>query len=409
MIYSAPCHERGAKKLKMEDFMNTIEKKSAGQSAAQECGIEVVPAVADGAVKVSVIMPIYNADRFLALAIGSVLKQTLKEIEVICVDDGSTDKSLNIIREMQKADERIRIVTETNAGPALARNNGIRRARGEFIAFLDADDFFEPTLLERLYLEATKCDLDITLAEYDIYNTRKEVFEKVIPSEHEDIYKPGEVTSKSEHPDHIFLSTNGAAWNKLFRRSFVTDKNLQFLPDVKLYEDVYFVVCALSLAQRIGKVSGILIHHRLHSEQSRARTFRKYYSQVPMIYAKIKEFLMQHGMYAPLSSSFLNMTASRCYKIFSLLSAGEQEKFWNLLNAEYADALDWVEKGTEDFEDVDVFDFVANVEMYDYDQYKKRCAKGLSLRLDRIAPMQKAVSTKKKARTLIGKVFTKKK
>lgn len=363
----------------------------------------VIPAVADEKVKVSVIMPIYNADAFLSHSIESVLSQTLKDIEVICVDDGSTDNSLKIIKEKQVADERIRIVTETNAGPALARNNGMRRARGEYVIFLDADDFFEPTLLESLYNEGVKGDLDIVIADYDIYNIRKETFEKVVPSEHEDIFEEGRVTSKSEFPDHIFLSTNGAAWNKLFKRSFITDKNLQFLTDVKLYEDVYFVVTSLSLAERIGKVFEVLLHHRVYSEQSRAKVFHKHFSQVPLVYVRIKEFLMQHGMYAPLSSSFLNLTASRCYKMFSLIGSDDKAHFWNALHNEYAEQLGWHGKNASDFESVEAFDFVVNVEMYDYRQYKKRLSKGLYLELDRVAPMQKSASKRKKIRAFFSR------
>ena len=108
-----------------------------------------------GEIKLSVIIPVYNAC-----------------VDILCIDDGSTDCSLKIVREYQQRDHRIRIVTETNAGPALARNNGLKRARGEYVAFLDADDFFEPTLLERLYERAKLDDLDIVIAKYDIYNCK---------------------------------------------------------------------------------------------------------------------------------------------------------------------------------------------------------------------------------------------
>ena len=139
-------------------------------------------------VKVSVIMPIYNAYDYLRPAIESVLDQTLTEIELICIDDGSTDNSYELIKEYQQKDERVRIVTETNAGPSLARNNGIKRARGEYIAFLDADDFFEPTLLEKLYTAAVEKDLDIAITEYDIYNSHKATFENAQLAEYEDIF-----------------------------------------------------------------------------------------------------------------------------------------------------------------------------------------------------------------------------
>lgn len=388
--------------------MNTVENNSAGQSTVNTDGIEVIPAVKDGEVKVSVIIPIFNEGAFLSQTLERVTNQTLREIEIICVDDGSTDDSLEILKKYQKRDERVRIVTETNAGPGLARNNGLRRARGEFIAFLDADDIIEPTLLEELYKLSVKDELDMAIVNYDVYNITSDSFEKVAPCEHADIYEEGKVTSKSEHPDHIFLSTNGAAWNKLFRTSFVLDKKLQFLPDVKLYEDVYFVITALSLAERIGKVFKTLIHHRVYSEQLRAKNFRTYYYQIPVIYLQIKEFLTQHGMYSPLSYSFRNLTASRCYKIFNLLDAESKEALWNLLYSEQAEKLDWVGLSAEDFESRDVFEFVAHVEMYDYKQYERRRERGLELPLDRIATLQMSRSTRKKARTFMGKIFRKK-
>ena len=347
-------------------------------------------------IKVSVIMPIYNAYDYLRPAIDSVLDQTLKEIELICIDDGSTDSSFELIKEYQQQDERVRIVTETNAGPALARNNGIKRARGEYLAFLDADDFFEPSLLENLYLVAKEKDLDIAIADYDIYNSRKATFENAQPSEHESIFDGGAVTSKSLCPDKIFLSTNGAAWNKLFRRSFVIDKQLLFLRDVKMYEDVYFVVSALSLAERIGKISEVLIHHRIYTDQARAKMFRKHYSQALVAYLAMKEFLRQNGMFSPLSTSFLNLTASRCYRIYNVLGSDAKEHFWNMLHSEYAEALGWQGRAAEDFEEADVCEFVASVILYAHKQYKKRIAKGHRLDLDRLTSTFKNNKIKKK-------------
>ena len=107
-------------------------------------------------------------------------------------------------------------------------------------------------------------DTTIAISGYDIFNMRQSSFRKAATEEHEDIFEEGRVTSKNEHPDYIFSSTNGSAWNKLFRRSFILDKELRFLPDVKMYEDVYFVVTALSLAERIEKIPAVLMHHRVH-------------------------------------------------------------------------------------------------------------------------------------------------
>ncbi len=332
-------------------------------------------------IKVSVIMPIYNAYNYLCPALDSVLDQTLEEIEVICVDDGSTDHSLEILKEYQERDSRIRIVTETNAGPGLARNNGIRRARGEYLAFLDADDFFEPTLLETLYGIAKRDDLDIAITRYDLYNTKSARFETTAHADHSDIYSSGKVTSKSEYPDQILSSTVGSAWNKLFRREFVINMGLVFLPEVRMYEDVYFVTTALALAERVGKTGEVLMHHRVHSEQSRARMFRKYHTQIPLVYLKIKEFLVSHGMYAPLSQSFLNLSADRCHKAFNILNNDSKEHYWNLLHSVYLDQLGWVDRRADEFDSDEVCEFVASVQAYEYEEYKRMIEKGKRIRV----------------------------
>ena len=356
-------------------------------------------------IKVSVVMPIYNAYDYLRPALDSILTQTLSEFEIICVDDGSTDPSLEMLKEYQSRDERIRIITETNAGPALARNNGMRRARGEYVAFLDADDFLEPTFLEKLYTIAKRDDLDIAISEYDVYNTKKARFEKAAAEDSSYIFVPDAVTSKSEHPDCIFSSTVSSAWNKLFRREFLEEKNLSFLIDVRMFEDVYFVLTALSLAERVGKTFEVLMHHRIHSEQARAKMFGKYYSHIPRVYEKVKEFLMQHGMYAPLCVSYLNYSATRCYKLFNLLSHDSKESFWNLLNSQYAKKLGFADENLLDIADAPARAFIANVVRYDYEQYKRRCMKGKE---EAVIKVSGEKTTKNGRGSFIKKLFSKK-
>lgn len=323
-------------------------------------------------IKISVIMPIYNAYDYLRPAMDSVLDQTLRDIEIICVDDGSTDHSLDIIKEYQKQDQRIRILTETNAGPAVARNAGLKRARGEYVAFLDADDFFETDMLERMFEQAKRDDLDIVIAKYDIYNSKKARFRENIESEYAVIYDGGVVTSKNEHPDCILQSTSGFAWNKLFKRSFLLEKGISFLTEVRMFEDVYFTVTSLAFAERVGKLQSVLMHHRVYSEQTRARMYKKYFSQVPEVYLKIKEFLMKGGMYQPLSTGFLNLSASRCYHIYKLLPSDERENFWQLLHDGYTEKLGWADHKAEELEKDEIREFFANVQIYSHKQYLRR-------------------------------------
>ncbi len=355
-------------------------------------------------IKVTVIMPVYNEESYLAVALDSVLTQTLSDIELICIDDGSTDSSLEILKEYHGKDERVRILTENNAGPALARNNGIRRARGEFLAFLDADDFYEPTFLEKLYELAKSESLDIAIARYDFYNSSQSKFEATSGADYSRIYEPGKVTSKSEHPDKILASSISSAWNKLYNKSFVVDNGLSFLTGVRIYEDVYFAVNSMALAQRIGKVHEVLMHHRIHSEQSRAKMFDRYYSQVPDVYLKIQEFLMQHGMYAPLSRAYLNLTVSRCSKIFELLSDENREKFWTMLHEEYAKLFGWLDKDRSEFETDGNAEFALLVQLYTYREYVTGIKKGKKL-----GKNPEIVKHKNKLKGFFAKLFCRKK
>ena len=156
-------------------FMTDTNVENLNNAAAPEIEVSVAESL-NAEVKISVIVPIYNACKHLRPALDSILTQTFKEIEIICVDDGSTDTSLDMLKIYQKMDNRIRIITETNAGPGHARNNGLKRARGKYVAFLDADDFFEPEMLEKLYNLAEENDLDIAITRYDIYDNKKGKF-----------------------------------------------------------------------------------------------------------------------------------------------------------------------------------------------------------------------------------------
>ena len=330
-------------------------------------------------IRVSVIVPIYNAYDYLGVALDSILGQTLKEIEVICIDDGSTDRSLDIIKKYHEADSRVRVVTENNAGVSTARNKGIVRARGEYIIFLDADDFYESDLLEKLYDLAKKENLDIALSKFDIYNSKTGKFSASVDEKHVDIYAHGAVVSKNEFPDYIFESATGYVWNKLFRTELIREKELAFAPELYIFEDVHFVCAALSYADRIAKIDEVLIHHRVYSDQSRAKLFKKYYNKVPDVYLKIKEFLMHNGTYIPLSLSYLNLSASRCYKIYNLLSGDAKGDFWNLLHSGRADSFGWYKHAASDFESSEVYDFVANVGLYTHEQYESRKKRGKTL------------------------------
>ena len=323
------------------------------------------------ACKISVVMPVYNADDYITQAIETVLSQTLSEFELICVDDGSTDKSVEIIKSFIKKDDRVKLIEMSHIGVSTARNKGLLKSQGEYIIFVDADDFYEETLLEKLYSKAKSDNLDVVATDFDLYDNKRARYIKSPEEEHGNIYAHGAVASKNEFPDFILQSTTGYVWNKLFRSAFIKEKEILFAPELYVFEDVYFVCCALSLADRVSRVHETLVHHRIYQLQHRAKIFRKHFDQVPVVYLRVKEFLMRHGMYIPLSKSFLNFSASRCYKIFNLVPLDKKDDFWNLLHRGYADSLGWYRHEAHDFEHREIYDFVANIGLYTYEQYER--------------------------------------
>lgn len=122
--------------------------------------------------KVSIIIPVYNAEKYLGKCLESLLSQTLQEMEIICVDDGSSDGSPEILKRFQERDGRVRILTQENQYAGAARNNGMKEAQGEYLLFLDADDFFENTLLEKVYNQGKKMEADIVLFGAKQYNDK---------------------------------------------------------------------------------------------------------------------------------------------------------------------------------------------------------------------------------------------
>ena len=332
-------------------------------------------------VKISVIMPVYNAYNYLRAAIDGVLSQTLSDLELICVDDGSTDRSIDILREYMQLDSRVRVLTENNAGPSWARNKGLSRARGSYVIFLDADDLYEPELLERLYNLAERDDLDIAITDFDIYNMKRNSYERKIPADREDLFAEGKVISKTDYPDHIFQCTENYVWNKLFRTSFLRSRELCFNQDLRVFEDVYFVTTSVALADRIGKNFDVLIHHRIYPEQSRTKLFRKYYMQVPDLYLGIKEVLMHHGVYLPLQRSYLTLSASRCYKVYNVLWWVAKAEMWEKLHeGGYAERLGWEALLTDEIEDEEAQVFASSALVNTHKKEIKRFRRDFSLK-----------------------------
>ena len=127
--------------------------------------------------KISIIIPAYNVEKYLSQCLDSILAQTFKDFECICVNDGSTDNTLTILREYANKDNRIKIINQKNSGSSVSRNNGIKQALGQYISFIDADDWVTENYLEILYNKIIETDADIVRASYKFYHQKDNVYE----------------------------------------------------------------------------------------------------------------------------------------------------------------------------------------------------------------------------------------
>ncbi|MST56359.1 glycosyltransferase [Pyramidobacter sp. SM-530-WT-4B] len=211
--------------------------------------------------QVSVVIPVYNADAYLEQCLGSIVSQTLKEIEIICVDDGSTDRSYGILQRFAEQDDRIVLLQQKNQYAGVARNAGLKAARGEYVIFLDADDFFDCTMLEKMHSQAVFHNADITVCGAQNYDA---VNGKITPAPHRFrslLVKGMEVFSKRDIPDEIMNITSPASWNKLYRRKFLLEEGLEFQP-LHNTNDCFLTEVAMCVAKRIAYVDEPLVNYR---------------------------------------------------------------------------------------------------------------------------------------------------
>ena len=214
---------------------------------------------------VSVIIPSYNAADYITQTLESVLAQTLTDIEVIVVDDGSTDDTRNIVADFAHKDPRLMLVEQANQFAGVARNNGMSKALGKYLYFLDADDYIETTTLEELVNAIEQHGADIAIAKSESFdNTTGDTWTIDGALNGVDFDRP---IAHAEYCDRLFQSFIGWPWDKLFRKEFIDKTALTFQP-LRTTNDALFVFCALALADTIVCLDSVLFHHRTNNKNS---------------------------------------------------------------------------------------------------------------------------------------------
>ena len=286
--------------------------------------------------KLSIIIPVYNVEPYLRQCLDSVVNQSLRDIQVICVNDGSTDGSLAILREYETRDSRIEIIDKPNGGQSSARNAGIERVRGKYLYFLDSDDWITPTLCEKTYYRLESTGADVVLFFYH------EVPEKGQESRLSNplSYCRHSVTRPQAHNLFEFFCV---PWNRVIRTSFFRSLGVQF-PEKFLPEDLYLHWILLVNNPHVELILEKLYHYRLLGRSIVSGRGSEYLGRTCQAFSLIKRYLQHVGKYEQYRDLLLTQKISN----FVWYTSNRRDV--------HPDALRWFRESLDDEE----IDFILN-------------------------------------------------
>ena len=286
---------------------------------------------------VSVVMPVYNVEPYLEQALDSLLNQSMKHFELIAVDDGSTDHSLDILNRYAASDQRIEVYTQKNQYAGVARNTGLSHARGEYVIFLDSDDFFEKTLLQETYYKAKMNQADIILFTANNYENptgknwkaKGGLRKQYVPSKQPFSYK--------DCPETLYQMTSSPPWTKMYRREFIVSNGLQYQA---LYNanDVYFTFTALALAKKIVTLDKALVNYRIGLKTNLQSSTKRYFYEA---YRAWHEKLREIGVLDEVRRSYVNRALEGCmYNLRAVADPDKKREVYEMLKNEGFEALE---------------------------------------------------------------------
>lgn len=273
-------------------------------------------------VKVSVIIPVYNVEIYLAECLDSVLQQTLRDIEIICINDGSTDRSSEVLQEYVNKDSRIIIINQENKGLGSARNRGLEIATGEYVAFLDSDDWVDVDYYEKLYNTATKYNAEIACAGYKRCSGRKK--SSRLKFRNERVYTKTEDKYKATRmPAYCYV------WNKIYKLSNLRMCGLVFTSEFA--EDVMFSYRTLYFLPKMVTVPATYYNYRKNPSSFVASQSKMKQEYSVRERAKALDFVTANNIYIPMTS-FATKNCIRC-KMFNITIL--KIKIWKSLKIIY--------------------------------------------------------------------------
>ncbi len=286
-------------------------------------------------VKVSIIIPVFNVETFLRQCLESVIHQTLTELEIICINDGSTDQSLRILEEYAAKDDRIAIIDKENGGQGLARNLAIQRAKGEYVGFVDGDDWIDPNMFFNLYTSAKQFDADVTICEIQLYDAanglipQSQWFKLPIHKRFDHIaFRWADISKVGFH-------LNSGPVNKIFKNDFLRKHQFAFATGL-YYEDIPFVFPCLIRAERISMVRTPLYFYRYSRQGSTSADKGKRQFEIFEILNVLKTTIQDVPGHEKLWMQFNAYKFNQLFFHCREIAPTFKKEFWEKLKAEFA-------------------------------------------------------------------------
>ena len=274
---------------------------------------------------ISIIMPVYNVEKYLKECLDSLLNQSLREIEIICVDDQSTDSSYEILKEYAAKNKKVIALQQEHSNAGNARNLGIKHAKGKYLLFLDSDDFFSRNLCKRAYHFANYYDLDVLLFNAYKYDNKTKEIENYQTLLNTDFIQPKELYSSEDLKEHLYHVTSACPWTKLFKKKFIKDKGLLFQP-LTNSNDVYFTRSSLALADRLMAIDEKLVYYRVNQDKNTQSTKHKDPLNFIKAYLAVKEKLESEGVFDTFYQTYLNVLVTEIVYNYNTTKTSEAKK-----------------------------------------------------------------------------------
>ena len=288
--------------------------------------------------KISIVVPVYNVEQYLKEALDSLVNQTMKDLEFVCVDDGSTDKSLEILKQYAEKDPRFVIISQQNQGAGIARNNGLKAVSGKYVTYLDPDDWFELNAMEVLYQKLQ--ETNAVALQFDWINR--------YDNEYSSVHKSVEY---SKFADRIktfcginiaekgffdwceykstFFNFSGGTWGRIYLTSFIKENNIRS-SEIPIGEDRLFGVMSLFYAPKVYYCEKFLYNYRIRSNSLCRRQSEKYFYCPFICYDEIEEFFKSKNCFDDFRKQFNQSKIGFFKMIYYLLPKNKRKEYKNL-------------------------------------------------------------------------------